>query len=250
MVAPEQLKKLHDLQLVDMEIMEIEKFANSAPERIRQLQTEVEAQQMSVKEREQVLQELQKTKREKERGLSEHEQRVNKNKERMNAVKTNEEYHAIQKENDAQKVFCEELEDAILRLMDDLDGAELALRKAKDRFAESEKKLKAQIAAIEEEMKTVSLKLEERTKARDQLVPSLDTAFLDRYTKLRKQTGGIAVVRVVKRTCQGCRMNVPPQMYNLVIRNENIITCPNCYRILYYQGNDEANNHNHEHPHG
>ncbi len=240
MSAPEQLKKLHELQLVDMEIMEIEKFANAAPERVKQFQAELDAQHALVKERENTLQELQKAKRDKERELAEHEQRIIKNKERMMAVKTNEEYHAIQKENEAQKVFCEEFEDAILRLMDDLEGAELALRKAKDRAAEGEKKLKAQMAAIEEEMKTITAKLAEKQKIREGILPAIDAQLLDRYSRLRRQTGGIAVVRVMKRTCQGCRMNVPPQVYNLVIRNEEIITCPNCYRILYYQGNDES----------
>ncbi len=242
MAAPEQLKKLHDLQLVDMEIMEIEKFANAAPERIKQFQADLETQRAAVQEREAALQELQKAKREKERELSEHEQRINKNKERMMAVKTNEEYHAIQKENDAQKVFCEEFEDAILRLLDDIDSAELALRKAKDRCAEAEKKVGVQVAAIEEELKTCAGKLVEKQDLRGRLVPDIDPAFFDRYVRLRRQVGGVAVVRVVKRTCQGCRMNVPPQLYNLVIRNEDIITCPNCYRILFYQGNDQANN--------
>ena len=36
--------------------------------------------------------------------------------------------------------------------------------------------------------------------------------------------------------CSGCYMSIPPQVFVNVKKNENIITCPNCGRILYYKG--------------
>jgi predicted nucleic acid-binding Zn-ribbon protein len=153
----------------------------------------------------------------------------------MMAVKTNEEYHAIQRENDKQKEMIEELEDQILRLMDDFDTAELALKKAKTRFAELEKQKGEQIAEINSRLAIITDQLAVKEAERQQILPGVDPSFLNRYQRLRDITGGVAVVRVVKRTCQGCQVNVPPQIYNLVIRNEEIITCPSCRRILYYE---------------
>ena len=36
--------------------------------------------------------------------------------------------------------------------------------------------------------------------------------------------------------CSGCYMSIPPQVFVNVKKNESVITCPNCGRILYYKG--------------
>lgn len=239
MSAAEQLKMLHQLQLIDLEIMEIEKFHAQAPERITELEGDISAHRLKVDRHENELKSLIEARRKKEKDLEEHEKHIEKNKERMMAVKTNAEYHAIQKENDAQKAFIEELEDEVLRLMDDIEGAELSVRKAKDRFGEVQKKLQAQIDQIKAKEAEVADKLAAKNEERNVILPQIDDMFFKRYSKLRETTSGIAVVRIINRVCQGCLMSVPPQVYNLVIRNEDIITCPNCCRILYYQEGEE-----------
>jgi hypothetical protein len=40
-------------------------------------------------------------------------------------------------------------------------------------------------------------------------------------------------------TCQGCFVNVPPQMFIEVQKNNSLVRCPNCNRILYWDGNGE-----------
>jgi len=40
---------------------------------------------------------------------------------------------------------------------------------------------------------------------------------------------------VLDEHCQGCNMGIPPQLYNIVLRGENIETCPYCHRIMYYE---------------
>ena len=44
--------------------------------------------------------------------------------------------------------------------------------------------------------------------------------------------GGLAVVEIRGGTCQGCRMHVPPQLFNQIQRNEQVILCPSCQRML------------------
>lgn len=242
MSAAEQLKMLHELQLVDLKIMELEKFYDLAPDKIGQLEADIKSHRTIEEERDAVLADLKAKRRGKEKTLEEYESRIEKNKTRMMAVKTNEEYHAIQKENDSLRRMIEEYEDEALRVMDDIDEAELALRKAKDRFAEIESTMRQDIDRIQKELDGIKGRLDVSRTERAALLSDIDKDFLFRYDRLRETTGGIAVVRVVKRTCQGCLMNVSPQTYNLVIRNEEIITCPNCYRILYFSEEDQNNN--------
>jgi predicted nucleic acid-binding Zn-ribbon protein len=233
--AAEQIKKLHTLQQVDQEIMEIERFRDSTPDRLAALDAEIEQHRQMLKDKEADMKAAIDVRRTKERELEQHEAQINKNKDRMNAVKTNEEYHAIGRENEKQKEMIEDLEDQILRIMEDFETAELALKKAKGRFAEIEKQKKEEMADLRARMELIPDQLAIKQQAREKLLPGIERSFLSRYERLREITGGIAVVRVIKRTCQGCRVNVPPQTYNLVIRNEEIIICPSCRRILYYE---------------
>ncbi len=46
---------------------------------------------------------------------------------------------------------------------------------------------------------------------------------------------GIAIAEARAESCSGCYMSIPPQVYVNVKKNESIITCPNCNRILYYK---------------
>jgi predicted nucleic acid-binding Zn-ribbon protein len=40
-------------------------------------------------------------------------------------------------------------------------------------------------------------------------------------------------VEVAGGICQGCYMNIPPQLSNEIIRNDKVHLCPSCQRILY-----------------
>ena len=51
--------------------------------------------------------------------------------------------------------------------------------------------------------------------------------------------GGLAVVEIREGICQGCRMRVPPQLFNEIQRNEQVILCPSCQRMLYWRAERE-----------
>jgi len=43
---------------------------------------------------------------------------------------------------------------------------------------------------------------------------------------------GTAVAECRDGICRGCYMATPPQLYNVMLRAEKLIQCPNCQRIL------------------
>ena len=57
-----------------------------------------------------------------------------------------------------------------------------------------------------------------------------------RYEMIFSRRGGLAVAPAKSGTCQGCRMRMPPQLYNEIQKHLKIHFCPNCQRILYYEG--------------
>ncbi len=51
---------------------------------------------------------------------------------------------------------------------------------------------------------------------------------------IKGRRNGIAVVSARSSICSGCNMNLPPQLYNELQRSEELICCPNCNRIIYW----------------
>ena len=55
-----------------------------------------------------------------------------------------------------------------------------------------------------------------------------------KYSAIRMRRG-LAMAPVKNGTCQGCNMNIPPQLYNVLQRGQTVETCPSCHRIIYWE---------------
>ena len=80
----------------------------------------------------------------------------------------------------------------------------------------------------------IEAKIAELRAERDKLTANVKPDVLKRYSNIRMRRG-LAVVSVRNGTCQGCNMNIPPQLYNVLQRGASIETCPSCHRIIYWE---------------
>ncbi len=69
---------------------------------------------------------------------------------------------------------------------------------------------------------------------REQLAQVVDEAGRSRYDRLLKTKGTNVVVGVTHGVCGGCHMKLPTQVIVSCKAEEDIVTCINCGRILYY----------------
>ena len=72
-------------------------------------------------------------------------------------------------------------------------------------------------------------------KARQETIGRIQPPVLSQYQKLLATKAGIAMAEARSESCSGCYMSIPPQVFVNVKKNESIITCPNCGRILYFK---------------
>jgi uncharacterized protein len=98
-------------------------------------------------------------------------------------------------------------------------------------WQQQQESLQGQISGID---KAVS----EAASRRQSIASQLANDLISRYELIFSRRGGTAVVEVSGGICQGCYMNIPPQLGNEIIKNDKLHLCPSCQRIIYVKPSD------------
>jgi len=85
---------------------------------------------------------------------------------------------------------------------------------------------------IEQNQRDLSA-LESNLKERKGLEISISSDLMPRYERVRKARGGIAVAAARNEVCEICQVRIRPQVFQEIRRNDQIIACDACQRILY-----------------
>jgi len=149
-------------------------------------------------------------------------------------TKKNEEYRALAHEIETCKEEITRLEDKQLELMEQIEAFQkqtaAATREAEESRKVAESKLK-DIAAGEQNLRAELSGLESN---RDQLTAAIEERALRQYERLLRNKGDNVVVGIQHGVCGGCHMKFPVQLMVSCQAAKEMITCPNCGRILYY----------------
>ena len=149
-------------------------------------------------------------------------------------TKKNEEYRALAHEIETCREAISKLEDQQLEFMEQAETlqkqVQAAIREAAEAVKLTEGQLK-ELAGREEALKTELAELESN---REQLTVGVDESILKRYERLLRNKGDSVVVGIQHGVCGGCHMKFPVQLVVSCQADRELVTCPNCGRILYY----------------
>mgnify|MGYP001107490442 CR=1 FL=1 len=160
--------------------------------------------------------------------------RIIKSNETLRMVKTNKEYQVLLREVDGNKKRKNGLEDHVLTLYEQREAAEVRLKETEAQFLELKQQILAEQAKIDELTMDDREQLAELEEQQRSIGESLNPALLNRFRRIARMNQGQAVARISDETCMGCFMNVPPQLCIEVQRGNQMISCPQCSRILYH----------------
>jgi predicted nucleic acid-binding Zn-ribbon protein len=163
-----------------------------------------------------------------------HQGRLSKYREQAMAVKTNVEYHAIQKEIAHAQGEIKAHEDRMLERMLEADDLTAALKKAETDLAAEQKAVEADRKAMQAEHGVMQASIERITGERTAIVGALNKQVLLTFEQVSKKRNGIAVAEAKDGICTICHVRLRPQVFNTVRRNEEIVQCDSCNRILYF----------------
>ena len=231
----EQLELLWELQKIDLELKGIKEEKDRYPKEMKKLEEKQKIEKERIQKEKEKIESLEKTRRQKEGQLNSEQEKIKRAEGRMFEVKTNKEYQALLSEIDAMKAASSRMEEEILQVMDEIEELKKDLLKR-------EKEVKVTLEKIEGERKKLQEKMghddniwSKQIERREVLSKQIESKLFKLYNTLKEKRQGVGVVSVKHETCQGCFVNVPPQMFIEVQKNNALIRCPNCNRILYWE---------------
>ena len=154
-------------------------------------------------------------------------------------VKTEKEIKALQLEEEISKEQCEFANEEIERFDKIIEAKEIEKEKLKEMLEEIQKQSVEIRASIESQIAEIEQQREKIYDAKEKLVSQISQKILTFYEKIRKWAGNTTVVPVKKQACYGCFMRINNKTYSEVIKQDDIVTCPHCGRILYKEIEEE-----------
>ena len=228
------LERLIALQKLDTAAHDGEQRLASEPDRLKALDAQLEAARQNVATTKQHLADNQTARRAIEKDVAVQQGRLSKFREQAMAVKTNQEYHAIQHEMAFAQAEIKNLEDQILELMVEADELTTAAKGAEVSLATDQKTIEAERKALVVEQEQLNAQLERIRAERTTLVAAIKPQILALFELVSRRRHGIAIAEARDGICTICHVRLRPQVFNTILRNEDILQCDTCQRILYF----------------
>lgn len=231
----EDLKLLMELQSIDTVIIEKAGVIEAIPGKVTSVEQPLKDVQAVYDKAKQKLDGLVKKKKDKEQLLDDISEKIRKLRARVTEIKTNKEYQAHLKEIEAAEKEQRSVEDEVLLVMEALDTTQKEARALEAKVKTEEEKVNAFRKKLQEDVASMEKEMDALRLRREGFVKALDRELYSLYAKVFKAKRGLAVVETRDEVCQGCHMNIPPQLFVEIKKNEKIIQCPQCNRILCWK---------------
>lgn len=233
----EQVKVLIDLQQILSSARTVEAEKNRVPLEVADLKSLFEEREGKYLAARQEFEQVQQEKREKERAIEEERDKVEKAKAKLMSIKTNKEYYAMLKEIEATKRANNAREEEFLAVLSRYEELEKRLSDLHAEVAEVGGRYRERMVDIEARMARFDKDISALLEKKNEVASRIDTGLARRFEMIFERRDGIAIVPARNQSCTGCHMNIAPQLFNLLQRDDKLHSCPNCNRILYYEGN-------------
>jgi hypothetical protein len=236
-----ELQQLVALQNLDTSIRKLQAELESIPQRRAEIESEFDQRAFEIRALENRRDEARQARTRLETEVGEQRLRVERADRNLMSSTKQDEYTAAIREADAARKQIATLETQILEQMEALESAEAALTERADEVASLNSDREARLQSFDEETRLQADKLASSRSERERLVAALPKAMGAQYVRIvARIRDGVAVAEARNGACMACFMALRPQAMAQVRRGDEIITCDNCNRILYYVPKDSA----------
>ncbi len=149
-------------------------------------------------------------------------------------TRKNDEYRALAHEIETCNQDIFNIENREIELMEQAEAAQKQVLAATQASAQARKLMDEQLASLNAREQNLKKELAELEANRQELAAAVPDTTRARYERLVRSKGENVVVGIQHGVCGGCHMRVPPQLLVECQAQQEIVSCSNCGRILYY----------------
>jgi len=230
-----ELQQLVALQNLDNTIRKLEKDLEAIPQRRAEIEAEFDQRAFEIRALETRRDEAKHSRARLENEVVEQKGRAERAERNLMSSKKQDEYTAAIREADAARKQISTLETQILETMETLEQTEGALKERVEEIASLNSDREARLKLFDDETHRQSEQLTAAHAEREKVSAALPKALSSLYTRISARIrDGVAVAEARNRSCTACFMSLRPQVMAEIRRGEEVITCDNCGRILYY----------------
>ncbi len=230
------VKVLLDLQEAMNSSRMVEREKHKVPLEVADLKNLFEERETKFLATKQEFEQLQMEKREKEREIEEEREKVERAKAKLMSIKTNNEDSAMLTEIEGTKRTNTVREDELLAVLARDEEVEKRLAELSAEVEELGGRYRERMVDIEARMAKFDKDISRLQAKKSEVAASLDKGLARRFEMIFDRRGGVAIVPARNQSCTGCHMNISHQLFILLQREERIYSCPNCNRIIYFEG--------------
>lgn len=230
----EAIEKLLILQDRDRKIRRVQaELANIEPER-QTLKGKTASTQAALEAGKLRLRQIESDRKRLELDVDAKQQQIAKYANQQLQTRKNEEYKALSHEIDGCKADIAKIEDQEISLMEQAEVAQKDLVRLTAEAAEAKKHADGLVSLLGERETNMKKELATLQSDREALASAVDESTRGRYERLAKTKGDNVLVGVQHGVCGGCHMKLPTQSLVAAQSHQEIVTCINCGRILFY----------------
>jgi predicted nucleic acid-binding Zn-ribbon protein len=232
-VSPD-LQHLIQLQQLETEIDTMRRRIAEIPALQEAMAARLANQQAAVTAAKERLAENQAARRDIEKDVAAVQTRLSRYKDQLMEVKTNKEYQAMQHEIASAQDGIRTQEDKILERMEEAEALTATLKNAEAELKRQEAAISAERTVLDAEAVELQKQADEKQAARASVASQISAPALRLFEHVARQRKGQALAEARDGVCTVCHVRLRPQVFNEVRRNESLIQCESCLRILYF----------------
>ena len=227
------LETLVDLHRADVELRSFDSELQALPQKKAAIEARIGADRAALDAAKAALDGQSKDRKRLELEVQDFEARRSKYKGQLGDVKTNKEYTALLHEIENVEREIRSREDLILDAMEKVEGGQAAVKVEESSFKSVEATRRDEIRALDSRIQECQTKRSEVAATRDKKVGGLKPDLLAEYSRILKSRG-TALSEAKDGACTMCHVKLRAQVYVDVKRNDAIIICSSCSRILFF----------------
>ena len=232
-----QLAHMWKLQELDNEIMDFEEEREKIPSKFGSQESLLLEKRSILEDIENQIHMLKDEEAEIVRSLDLEQLKLKNARNKETAIENIKQYEAFVREVEVKEKSSEDIESELAALRARLTELKGEYKDLNKEINSAKQVQKTERSGLETRLKELDSTLDELYDSRDELAERIREDLYYKYEYIAEGKNGIAMAIVEDGTCILCNMAIPPQMYNELIRGDQIMTCPACNRILIYKEN-------------